>query len=56
MTADRLAQCRVRLDAIAGQSAHEHAEVLEFVHDALKAELDELLRRDRRSDEDGTTP
>ncbi len=51
MTADRLAECRARLHGVAGMPADEHAEVLEFVHDSLKAELDDLLRRDRAADE-----
>jgi hypothetical protein len=49
MTVDRLAACRARLDGIAEQSFEEQAETLEFVHESLTAELDEL-RRDRARD------
>lgn len=47
MSVDRLAACRERLDGIAQQSFEEQAETLEFVHESLTAELDDLLRRDR---------
>jgi len=47
MSVNRLAECRARLDGIAAQSFEEQAETLEFVHESLTAELDELLRRDR---------
>lgn len=52
MTVDRLAACRARLDGITEQSFEEQAETLEFVHESLTAELDELLRRDRPRDDD----
>jgi hypothetical protein len=51
MSVDRLAECRARLDGIAEQSFEEQAETLEFVHESLTAELDELLRRDRADDD-----
>ncbi|HEX6257237.1 MAG TPA: hypothetical protein VFZ70_15620 [Euzebyales bacterium] len=50
MTVDRLAECRARLDGIADQSTEEQAATLEFVHEALTAELDALLRGDRAED------
>ncbi len=56
MTADRLAECRARLDGIAEQPAEEQAEILEFVHESLTAELDDLLRRDRATDERPPAP
>lgn len=43
----RLAACRARLDGIAGRSYMEQADALEFVHESLTAELDDLRRRDR---------
>jgi hypothetical protein len=51
MSADRLAACRARLDGIVEQSFEEQAETLEFVHESLTAELDELLHRDRAPDD-----
>lgn len=50
MSADRLAECRALLEGIADQPAEDQAEILEFVHDALTAELDALLRRDGPED------
>lgn len=44
MTTDRLAECRARLDGISEQPFDEQAAILEFVHEALTAELDELRR------------
>lgn len=45
--ADRIAACRARLDGIAAHSYAEQADVLEHVHEALTAELEDLRRRDR---------
>ena len=53
MSVDRLAACRARLDGIAEQSFEDRAETLEFVHESLTAELDELLRRDHATDDSG---
>lgn len=50
MTADRLADCRERIDGIAERPFDEQAATLEFVHESLTAELDELLQRDRDDD------
>jgi hypothetical protein len=50
VTVDRLVECRARLDGIAEQTTEEQAATLEFVHRALTAELDELLRDDRAED------
>lgn len=47
MSADRIAECRSKLDGIAEQPVDERAEILEYVHEALTAELEELLQRDR---------
>lgn len=44
---ERIAACRARLDGIAGRSYAEQADALEFVHQSLTAELDDLRRRDR---------
>ena len=52
MNADRLAACRARLDGNADQSYEEQVETLEFVHDALTDELEELRHRDRRRDDE----
>jgi hypothetical protein len=51
MTTDRLAECRARLDGIAERTFEEQAEALEYVHAALTAELDDLLRRDHVQDD-----
>lgn len=45
--ADRIAACRARLDGIGDRPYAEQADALEFVHEALTAELDDLRRRDR---------
>lgn len=50
MTVDRLAECRERIDGIADRPFDEQAATLEFVHESLTAELDELLHRDRDED------
>lgn len=50
MTVDRLAACRERIDGIADRPFDEQAATLEFVHESLTAELDELLHRDRDED------
>lgn len=43
----RIAACRARLDGIAERSYADQADDLEFVHESLTAELDDLRRRDR---------
>lgn len=53
MTAERLAECRARLDGIADLPYEEQAETLEFVHESLTAELDDL-RHDREHDRPST--
>lgn len=53
MTADRLAACRARLDNLAEQSLDERAETLEFLHQSLSAELDDLLAHEQSGDDRG---
>lgn len=53
MTADtdRLAACRARLDRLGGQPLEERAAALEFLHESLRAELDDLLAREEVVDD-----
>ncbi len=44
---ERIAACRERLDGMAERPYAEQADALEFVHESLTAELDDLRRRDR---------
>ena len=47
---DRLAACRARLDGLGDQPLEERAAALEFLHDSLRAELDDLLTREETAD------
>jgi hypothetical protein len=46
--ADRVDDCRDRLEGVGEQSLERQADTLELVHRSLVAELDDLLDGDRR--------
>jgi hypothetical protein len=48
VTADRLDECRNRLEEVDEQPLEARADTLELVHRSLVAELDDLLDGDRR--------
>lgn len=49
--ADRLAECRSRLDSLGEQPLDERAAALEFLHGSLRDELDDLLAREEVVDD-----
>jgi hypothetical protein len=48
VTADRLDDCRDRLEGVGEQALEAQADTLELVHRSLVAELDDLLDTDGR--------